>query len=444
MLKKLLKYIDLKSDLDNVDEIHRTIRNGIIFKGTNLWVLVFAIIVASVGLNTNSTAVIIGAMLISPLMGPINGMGYSIATYDYILFRRALKNFGFAVSASLVASTIYFSISPLSTAHSELLARTSPTIYDVLIALFGGLAGIVAISSKHKGNVIPGVAIATALMPPLCTAGYGLATAQFTYFFGALYLFTINTVFIGISSVLFSQLLKFPIRTLVEPNQRQRVNRLITAVTLLTTIPSFYFGYILVGKETFTERANQFVASVGVVEGSYLLKHDTNPGKRIIKLTYGGDSLSETGKRALIEKAKELRLDSTEIVFEQGFSFSSVNEDITEVDHKLRIELNRLYVELKKSDKHKDSLQNSTHMGKQLLHELQALYPQILSLIYSNSIEFSIKAESTLGKPDSTNVSTVILSSGKGTIKASERKRIDAWLKARLNSKDRLIIFYDQ
>ena len=140
-------------------------------------------------------------MLISPLMGPINGMGYSIATYNMPLFRKAVKNFSFAVAASLIASTLYFAISPVSTAHSELLARTSPTIYDVLIALFGGLAGIVAISSKSKGNVIPGVAIATALMPPLCTAGYGLATWQFNFFFGAFYLFTINTVFIAMASV---------------------------------------------------------------------------------------------------------------------------------------------------------------------------------------------------------------------------------------------------
>ncbi|MBE0644722.1 MAG: DUF389 domain-containing protein, partial [Bacteroidetes bacterium] len=214
MLDKIIHYLNLDSDIEEFDRIHETITKDVIFKGTNLWILVFAIIVASVGLNMNSTAVIIGAMLISPLMGPINGMGYSIATYNFPLLRIAIKNFSFAVGASLLASTAYFAISPLSTAHSELLARTSPTIYDVLIALFGGLAGIVAISSKHKGNVIPGVAIATALMPPLCTAGYGLASAKFDFFFGAIYLFTINTVFIAISAVVVSQLLKFPIRTI--------------------------------------------------------------------------------------------------------------------------------------------------------------------------------------------------------------------------------------
>jgi uncharacterized hydrophobic protein (TIGR00271 family) len=173
---KVLQFFSLESELEDQDSVYEEIKKGIIFKGTNLWILIFAIIVASVGLNMNSTAVIIGAMLISPLMGPINGMGYSIATYDFELFKKSTKNFAFAIIASLVASATYFALSPVSTAHSELLARTSPTIYDVLIALFGGLAGIVAISSKQKGNVIPGVAIATALMPPLCTAGYGLAT----------------------------------------------------------------------------------------------------------------------------------------------------------------------------------------------------------------------------------------------------------------------------
>ncbi|HPB85618.1 MAG TPA: DUF389 domain-containing protein, partial [Paludibacteraceae bacterium] len=162
--------------MESFDSIHAEIEKGIVFKGTNLWILMCAILVASVGLNMNSTAVIIGAMLISPLMGPINGMGYSIATYDMNMLKQAVRNFSFAVIVSLLTSTFYFLITPVSTAHSELLARTSPTIYDVLIAFFGGLAGILAISSKLKGNVIPGVAIATALMPPLCTAGYGLAT----------------------------------------------------------------------------------------------------------------------------------------------------------------------------------------------------------------------------------------------------------------------------
>src|SRR5574344_1359404 len=233
MLKRLGQLFNLDTEVENFDNIHQEILKGVSFRGTNLWILFFAIIVASVGLNMNSTAVIIGAMLISPLMGPINGMGYSIATYDMELFKKSIKNFSYAVGISLLASTAYFAISPISTAHSELLARTSPSIYDVLIALFGGLAGIVAISSKQKGNVIPGVASATALMPPLCTAGYGLASGQLDFFLGAFYLFTINTVFIAIASVLISQILKFPIRSNIENSQKRRINRIISGVIMI-------------------------------------------------------------------------------------------------------------------------------------------------------------------------------------------------------------------
>ena len=282
-LRRLLQLINLESDLDDFDNIHETIEKELVFKGTNLWILVFAILVASVGLNMNSTAVIIGAMLISPLMGPINGIGYSIATYDMPLFKQALKNFSFAVLAGLFASTTYFAISPISTAHSELLARTSPTIYDVLIAFFGGMAGIVAIPSKKKGNVIPGVAIATALMPPLCTAGYGLATGQFTYFFGALYLFTINTVFIALSALLISQVLKLPIRGIIDESQKRRINQMISFVLALVLIPSIYFGYNLVQKENFIESATRYVDNVAVVEGNYLLKNEIDPKTRIIQ-----------------------------------------------------------------------------------------------------------------------------------------------------------------
>jgi uncharacterized hydrophobic protein (TIGR00271 family) len=188
------------------------------------------------------------AMLISPLMGPIIGVGYSVATYNFELFSKSLKNFAFAIIASIITSALYFALTPVSSAHSELLARTSPSIYDVLIAFFGGLAGIVALSSRQKGNVIPGVAIATALMPPLCTAGYGLATLQVKFLFGALYLFFINSVFIAFAALLVSQLLKFPITTVIDPYLRNRINRFITLIIIVTLVPSVYFGYKLVQK----------------------------------------------------------------------------------------------------------------------------------------------------------------------------------------------------
>ena len=208
--RKVKEYTYIKEDTDyeaTVDFISKSV----VFRGFNVWILFFAIIVASVGLNVNSTAVIIGAMLISPLMGPINGVGLAIGTFDEPLLRKSLKNLIFMVFISIVASKLYFLLSPISNARSALLARTQPTIFDVFIAFFGGLAGIVATSRKSQSiTVISGVAIATALMPPLCTAGYGIATGQIWYFLGASYLFFINSFFIALATFITVRLLGFP------------------------------------------------------------------------------------------------------------------------------------------------------------------------------------------------------------------------------------------
>ncbi len=221
-MKNIFDYFKLDYEKEEYNTVIESITKGVIFRGTNLWILVFAIFIASLGLNINSTAVIIGAMLISPLMGPIMGLGLGTGINDLALVRKALSNYFFAAIVGLITSTIYFSISPLNDAHSEILARTTPNIYDVLIALFGGLAGIVATSTKQKGNVIPGVAIATALMPPLCTAGYGLATFQFNYSIGALYLFIINTVFIALATFVTVRLLKFPFKHLPDEKAEKK------------------------------------------------------------------------------------------------------------------------------------------------------------------------------------------------------------------------------
>jgi uncharacterized hydrophobic protein (TIGR00271 family) len=435
MVRKLLHSLKLDSDIDDCEVIHATIEKDLVFRGTNLWILAFAIIVASVGLNMNSTAVIIGAMLISPLMGPINGMGYGLATYNFRLFRRAVKNFAFAVTASLAASTLYFAISPVSAAHSELLARTSPTIYDVLIALFGGMAGIVAISSKSKGNVIPGVAIATALMPPLCTAGYGLATGQPTFFFGALYLFTINTVFIALSSVAVSQVLNFPIRTVLDSAQKNRVNRLITYVILITIVPSIYFGYGLVQKEAFMERASKFTRNVTIVEGTYLLKEDVNPGDQTITLVYGGSTLTDAQKQAIAERAKDFSLGEAKLVFKQGFSIDDVKKRETQVDS-LKAEVNRLNAMLAEAEKQQAAVGRRAERGKQLLAEIKPLYPQILACTYSEANTFRHGAET----PEIQDV--IVFKIRKGSFKDADRKKIASWLASRLETK-RIKVFFE-
>ncbi|NWF90317.1 MAG: DUF389 domain-containing protein [Ignavibacteriaceae bacterium] len=436
MFLKILHYLNLESEIEDFDKIHSSIEKDVVFKGTNLWILVFAIVVASVGLNMNSTAVIIGAMLISPLMGPINGMGYSIATYNFHLLGVSVKNFSFAVIASLLASTAYFYVSPISTEHSELLARTSPTIYDVLIALFGGLAGILAISSKQKGNVIPGVAIATALMPPLCTAGYGLATGKLNFFFGAIYLFTINTVFIAFSSVIISQILKFPIRTLIDSKQKKKVNTWITVIILLTIVPSVYFGYSLVDKEKFIKNANRFRESIRLFQNNYLLSFNINAEEKKLTLVFGGSDLTDDQKSIISDKAKDFYLDDVKINIQQGLSILDVKAELTEKE-KLKGEINRLSQLVIELQQKQDSLNNGGKFGKQLLSEISALYSQINSCAYSETNIFDERNKSI------TKVSIVSLTSSK-PLRNSDKLKINNWFNARLNADSILVFFNNQ
>ena len=256
---RLKEYFNLMSDKEDEHEVIEQVRAGVMFRGTNLWILIFAILIASLGLNVNSTAVIIGAMLISPLMGPILGMGLSVGIGDSDLRRRALKNYGVATLISIVTATLYFLISPLGEAQSELLARTSPSLFDVLIAFCGGAAGVLALTTKSKGQVIPGVAIATALMPPLCTAGYGLATAQWNYFFGAFYLFFINTVFIALSTFLGVKLLRFRTKSTPQSDLTKRGRRLVMWVVVITMLPAAVMTVNIVQRNVFDRNVHQFV-----------------------------------------------------------------------------------------------------------------------------------------------------------------------------------------
>lgn len=434
LIVKALRILSIKTELESIDLINEEIKKGVQFRGTNLWILIFAILVASVGLNMNSTAVIIGAMLISPLMGPINGVGYSIATYNFPLLRESLRNFGYAIGISLITSTLYFILTPISTAQSELLARTSPTIYDVLIALFGGFAGIVAISSRNKGNVIPGVAIATALMPPLCTAGYGLATMQFKFFYGAFYLFTINSVFIAIASMLISKILKFPIRDIIDASKKKRINQIISVIIALVFIPSIYFGYQLIQKERFIENTEKYIANISNLEGNFLLKSNVDSDKRIINLIYAGKNLTEEQKERIKEKALSFNLKQSKIIIEQGLSFQEVDNKSAET-LRLQKELYEISNLLEAKTEELDSIRNLAQTGNALLNELRKFYPEIKSLSYANTLEYN----------DTTNVpktiKLVILKAKDRTIQNRDKEKINQWVGARLKEKNVRVIY---
>ena len=254
------RLLRLRGDTDEAGAVAR-ITAEVDFRGGTLWALILAIVIASVGLNVNSTAVIIGAMLISPLMGPIMGAGLGLGINDVGLLRRSVRNLLIAAGASILTSAIYFLLSPLAEAQSELLARTRPTVYDVLIALAGGTAGIMATTRRgDSGNLIPGVAIATALMPPLCTAGFGLATGDFAFFFGALYLFVINAIFICLATLGVVRLLRFRRVVDLDPVHAQRIRLLIAAATTLTVLPSLFVAWRVVQESRSEAAARRFVA----------------------------------------------------------------------------------------------------------------------------------------------------------------------------------------
>lgn len=296
---RVLERFALGADAATQEEVNSNIQKGIMIRGTNLWVLIFAIFIASLGLNTNSTAVIIGAMLISPLMGPIIGMGYSMGVYDFNLLKESLRNFLVMVVVSLVTSAIFFTLPLITSTQSELLARTQPTTYDILIALFGGLAGMVAQTRKDRtGTVIPGVAIATALMPPLCTVGYGLATFQFRFMLGALYLFTINSIFIALASFIVTRVMNFRMIGELEPAKLKKLQRAMVTVIIIITLPSVIIAISIIQRSSFETNYQNFVQeafkfdNTFVVESSY--EYNANPRKKSqIEVRLFGEPLSD-------------------------------------------------------------------------------------------------------------------------------------------------------
>lgn len=290
----LKEYFRMPLTRDEQAQTVESIVGGIRFKGANLWVLIFAIFIASLGLNVNSTAVIIGAMLISPLMGPIIGMGLAVGITDFDLLKRSLKNYAVATGISVITATVYFTLTPLHEAQSELLARTSPNIYDVLIAFFGGLAGITAICAKDKGNVLPGVAIATALMPPLCTAGYGLANGEWLYFFGAFYLFFINTVFISLATFIGVRALKFQKKAYMDKKREGLIKKYIFLIVAVTIAPSVFMTYSIVKETIFNSSATEFINKELNFPNTQIISKEISYKNKTIKIAIVGDEVSQT------------------------------------------------------------------------------------------------------------------------------------------------------
>ena len=430
------EYFTFNGFLIPQEEAEKSIREDVTFRGTNIVILVLAIFIASLGLNTNSTAVIIGAMLISPLMGPIIGIGLGIGIQDFELLKRALRNLLIAAAFSMLTSTIYFLISPVAEGHSELLARTSPTIYDVLIGFFGGGAGIVAICSRSKGNVIPGVAIATALMPPLCTAGYGLATLQMHYFLGASYLFIINSIFIGIATFLGVKIFKFKPVTTTDPARAKRVRRLVYTVAIITLIPSIYLTYTMLRQSRFEIAASQFINAQCQWPDTHVLSSNVKwqKGEREITLTLIGKVLPQDSLRlALSSQLRFYGLSGTQLKIIQGNQQLKSNE-IESASLKDIYQISQATIQEKQTqiDSLKDVLkeyQEEISGAEAVSPELKVVFPWVKEI----SVTRAVIASPQTGKLDTLNIALVTPDNHR--ITGAEETKLTEYLKARLKLK---------
>lgn len=424
--------VSLNNHIDT-DKASQYIRSNIDIKGPNAYILAFAIVVASVGLNINSIPVIIGAMLISPLMGPIFGIGYGLGTNDTSFLKTAFKNLVIMVVISIVASGLFFLISPLELENpTELLARTNPTIYDVLIALFGGFAGIVEISRRDKGTVISGVAIATALMPPLCTAGFGLASGNLKYFVGAMYLFFINSIFIAIATFLTVKYLKFPMATFTDPAKKKRVSRWVAALTIIIVIPSVYSAIIMIRENNFNQTAKEFIAKNKELTNSYIYDYATythsKPPK--LELYIAGEALSQQDLNALYRSAHEFDLTDDQLIISQRAATDQ--KDMTD-----RVAIQSIYErsdeEIRKreeiiSDMRKElqEYQSRELPYEQITNELIAQYPSLSDVTLTRG--YSISTDS-LGRSEE----VIIILKAKKSISQENMEKLRKWLIVRLD-----------
>lgn len=442
IIKKFFnEYLDLNRSKEDEQVTIESIRNGVEFKGTNLWVLIFATFIASLGLNVNSTAVIIGAMLISPLMGPIMGVGLAVGLNDFELMKRSLKSYLVATLFSVITATVYFAFTPLDEVQSELLARTSPTIYDVFIALVGGLAGIVALATKEKGNVIPGVAIATALMPPLCTAGFGLATGNLLYFLGAFYLYFINSVFISLATYIGVRVMHFQRKQFVDKVREKLVRKYIIGIAIVTMCPAVYLTYNIVRETIYQSSANSFISSELQFPDSQVLSREISFDKQEIKVVLIGKEISEDQLQAARHKLADYKLNNTKLVIFQGANGtgsmdignikSMVMEDFYKNSEK---RLASQQAALDSLNRILPDFTGSNLMNETMKQEIKVLFPTIKTISVSKSLLLNV---------DSTRMDTFTFAfvDCKKQLSKQEQEKMLEWLRARTGtSKLRLVV----
>lgn len=427
------RYFNVMPDKATEENVIAQITEGVDFHGATLWILILAVFIASLGLNVNSTAVIIGAMLISPLMGPIIGMGLAVGIADLNLFRKAINNYLITSIFSVVTATIYFTISPITEAQSELLARTSPTLYDVLIALCGGAAGILAIATKGKNNVIPGVAIATALMPPLCTAGYGLAMGNTSYFFGAFYLYFINTVFIAFTTCVGVRLMHFHRKKIVNQEKLKRVNYYIVSIVIITMIPAGYMTWCIIKQSVIENNVENFLRNEIKDNGTYILSHTFDTKNKTLDVVTIGNSISNSNIKKAQEALSDYQLADYRLRIIQGANTDSLMA-MQQKKRGLVAAGEGTSSDLKEQVYQNDALQKQLaaytrypELAKEMKQELKAICPEAKSITLSHTSETFVDTALT-----SKYVLAVVKTSK--TLPANDKQQLYKWLKVRVKT----------
>lgn len=441
ILSKIKAHFTVMQDMEDEKEIVAQITSGVSFRGANLWVLIFAIFIASLGLNVNSTAVIIGAMLISPLMGPIIGMGLAIGINDFQLLRRAAKNFAIATVISILTATVYFLITPLGEAQSELLARTSPTIYDVLIATFGGAAGILALCTKGKGNVIPGVAIATALMPPLCTAGFGLASGHLLYFLGAFYLFFINTVFISLSTYLGVRLMRFHRKEFQTASAARKSRRAVMAIAILTIIPSLLMTVGIVRRSISDNNVNRFIKTELSQSGTQVISSDLDRDNQILNIVAVGREINDSTIRVAQKNLVHYSLADIKLNIIQGEKSDSamrLGKKLSQITTSREEEKQKMVEMSAKLSETSNRLEQYTQLEQltpDVMAEMRNLFPQVNALSLSKVAQSRRDTTATMHF-----VAAIISLDPKTRLTPADRQRIHDWLQTRVKA-DSLVVY---
>lgn len=436
------KYFSVKGFLTSKSDVEKRINDGISFIGPNLWVLVFAILIASLGLNINSKAVIIGAMLISPLMGPIIGMGYAVGTNDFELFKKSLKNYIVATLISLVTAAVYFAVTPYRGAQSELLARTSPTIYDVLIALCGGAAGIVALGAKDRGNILPGVAIATALMPPLCTAGFGIASLSLKYFLGAFYLYFINTVFIALATFIGVRAMKFRRKADLEDKASRNVRRYIIAIVIITMVPAVIMTVNIISESIFDSSLRRFVSHEMNFSGTQIISQKADRSNKVLTVAAVGKEIPQKDINDLNLKLPAYGMAGYTLNVIQGnLSDSIINlnntlSSITATKDELTSTLSHQNAEINELKGKLSGFTKYETLTKQIIGEIQSFYPGIKSL----SIFPSIESGSDTNDISRYVSAQIVMSDNSEPLGAEDLAKINNYIKSRAEADSVVVV----